>query len=349
MATRFARAVWGCPLVLVTAILVSTGCAQRASNCVTRVAADVPRELMKTTHPAYVIEPPDILQIDLISAVPKAPYRVRALDALSFNVANTLPDAPISGPYNVEPNGTVFLGLSYGSVSVAGLTLDEVRVATEKLLAGSLKNPVVNVSLYQARATQQVRGPHLVRPDGTIGLGSYGQVPVVGLTLPLAKLAIESHLKEYFQDPEVSIDVVGFNSKVYYVVLDYGGAGQQIVTQPATGNETVLDAIGRTGGLPTVADARGIWVARPGAEDQAVQVLPVDWKAVVEGADTRTNYQVLPGDRVFVKAYDIVAVDNKLARIIAPVERLLGVTLLGSSTVNTIRTDPNQFNSGFQR
>ena len=38
------------------------------------------------------------------------------------------------------------------------------------------------------------------------------------------------------------MDVQGFNSKLYYVILDGGGAGQQVVRLPVTGNETVLDA-----------------------------------------------------------------------------------------------------------
>ncbi len=77
--------------------------------------------------------------------------------------------------------------------------------------------------------------------------------------------------------------------------------------------------------------------------------MPIDWRAIVEDGDTRTNYQVLPGDRVLVKAYPTVEADAKLARVIAPMERVLGITLLGSSTVNSIRTDPNRVNNGVNR
>ena len=35
------------------------------------------------------------------------------------------------------------------------------------------------VAIAQSRAMQVIRGEHLVRPDGTVGLGVYGSVPVV--------------------------------------------------------------------------------------------------------------------------------------------------------------------------
>jgi hypothetical protein len=40
-----------------------------------------------------------------------------------------------------------------------------------------------------------------------------------------------------------------------------------------------------------------------------------------------------------VKAYPLVETDVTMARVISPIERLFGITLLGSSTVNSIRTN----------
>ena len=42
-------------------------------------------------------------------------------------------------------------------------------------------------------------------------------------------------------------------------------------------------------------------------------------------------------DRVFVKAYPMIALDTAMARVLAPVERVLGVTLLGTGAVRTIK------------
>src|SRR5438270_577635 len=81
--------------------------------------------------------------------------------------------------------------------------------------------------LAEYRGQQQVRGEHLVRPDGTVGLGTYGEVHLAGFTLLEAKAAIEAHLSQFIQKPEISLDVAGYNSKVYFVVFDQGGFGMQ--------------------------------------------------------------------------------------------------------------------------
>src|SRR5262249_52011406 len=96
----------------------------------------------------------------------------------------------------------------------------------------------------------------------------------------------------------------------------------------------------------TVASKSRIWLARPSpAQADKVQILPVDWKALTRSAATTTNYQVLPGDRIFVEAKPLVALDTFLARLFSPVERVFGVTLLGSAVYRSIAT-PIQRNGG---
>jgi hypothetical protein len=51
----------------------------------------------------------------------------------------------------------------------------------------------------------------------------------------------------------------------------------------------------------------------------------------------------MPGDRIYVKAQRLVTIDRTLARIFSPVERIFGITLLGSSTVNQISGRGNGF------
>jgi polysaccharide export outer membrane protein len=237
----------------------------------------------------------------------------------------------------VDPDGSVTLGFSYGSVYVADMTLDEVRQALTRHLATILREPAVSVSIAQVRGMQQIRGEHLVQPDGTITLGSYGSLNVTGLTLPQAKYAIEQFLAQYLLRPEISLTVTGYNSKVYYVVLDLAGLGQEVIRLPVTGNETVLDAIAQLNGLPPSCSKKRIWVSRPSPEENnCEQVLPVDWHAITQGGATATNYQLLPGDRVFVQADALVQVDNTVTKVLRPVGRVLGITLLGAQTVNTI-------------
>jgi polysaccharide biosynthesis/export protein len=314
----------------------------------------LPAELDKVSLPEYIIEPPDILVINTVRGTPlplqrPEAYELEPGDVLRIEVDETLPGEPISGLYQVDPTGFVTLGRPYGSVRVAGMTLTQARAAVTAQLKRAIKAEFkLTMALEQTVNLQQVvQGEHLVRPDGTIGLGVYGDVYLAGLNRTQARAKIESHLAQFLLRPQISLDVIGYNSKVYYVIYDGGGYGQQVYRLPVTGNETVLDAIGQLNGLPPVSSKKKIWVARPApAELGCDQVLPVDWMAITEGGSTATNYQVLPGDRIFVKADCLIAADNWLAKFLSPIERGFGVTLLGATTVNTIRNGNNFGNNG---
>ena len=105
---------------------------------------------------------------------------------------------------------------------------------------------------------------------------------------------------------------------------------------PSTGNETVLDAISQINGLPAVASKERIWVARPAPAGKCLyQNLPVDWKGITRSGDTTTNYQVMPGDRIYVMAQPLITADTMIGRAISPLERIFGFALLSNSTVTT--------------
>ncbi len=176
--------------------------------------------------------------------------------------------------------------------------------------------------------------PLLVRPDGTIDMGLYGIVRVAGLTLDDIKTRIAEHLQNTFglKNPTVAVDVYAYNSKFFYVLSDGAGFGESGVRQPFTGNETVLDAITNIGGLPPVSHKCKIWVARPGCG-----VMPVNWIAVTQCADMSTNYQLLPGDRIYIDSDPLLKFDSMVAKIINPWERIFGFTLLGAETVKRLQ------------
>lgn len=68
----------------------------------------VPSELSKIPLPAYVVEPPDVLLIQLLKPAEGQPATI------------------VDGPHLVRPDGTVNLGV-LGSLPVAGLTVDQIR------------------------------------------------------------------------------------------------------------------------------------------------------------------------------------------------------------------------------
>jgi polysaccharide export outer membrane protein len=226
--------------------------------------ASVPRELDKRPLPAYLIEPPDVLLIEVLAK------------------------------------------------------------------EGLLKND------------QPIRGQHLVRPDGTVGLGIYGSVYLGGLTLEEARDAVAAHLRALpgrnlnVQSRDVNVDVLAYNSKFYYVIADGGGYGEQVYAFPITGSETVLDALGRVNGLPAVADKKKVWVARRGPGPVG-QILPVDWNGIAQHGGTATNYQLCPGDRVYVQSDHWIRTDAWIGKRLSPIDRILGSMLLGGEAVNSVR------------
>jgi len=298
------------------------------------------REKQMVSLPAYTIGPPDVLLINAIRMAPKAPYAIQSLDILQIVVNGTPPDQPISGNYQVEPNGTVNLGPAYGSVKAGGLSIDELNHEISRQLRRVLQAPEISVSLLQSSGQQQVVGEHLVGPDGQVNLGTYGSVYVSGMTLMEAKDAIEEHLSEYLDSPQVAVDVYAYNSKVFYVITEGAGFGDNVVRIPITGNETVLDAISQIGGTTRLSDKNKIHIARPSPGVGCDQILQIDWEAISKGGSTLTNYQLMPGDRVYIAQDRLVAFDSFVSKVTAPFERMFGFTLLGSQTVQNLQRFP---------
>ncbi len=177
-------------------------------------ALQPPREMNKVSLPAYRIEPPDLIQIEMLKLIPLPPYRAEIFDVLQIR-ANALPDQPIDNYFMVEAEGTINFGPTYGSVRVAGMTIDEIRTALNKWLSQWLTNPSATVQLARVYGAQPVSGQYLVGPDGTVNLRQYGVVHVAGMTVTEARIAIQNHLKQFLDSPELAVDVVAYISMVY--------------------------------------------------------------------------------------------------------------------------------------
>jgi polysaccharide export outer membrane protein len=293
-----------------------------------RVAAplpsDLPTELNKVTLPPYRVEPPDILLIEAHRVKPRPDRKIEALDQVVVQAPREGFIESIAGAYVVGADGELYLGTMTGRVSVEGRTLAEAGAAISeqaRVRQRLPKAPPVTVTLALAPAAT---GPHLVRMDGTVNLGVYGEVYVAGLTLAEARQAVEARLRSGQLDAQVTVDVQDSNSKVYYVIFDCDGAGQRVITLPFKGGETVLDAVSRAAqGLLVNCSTHRVWLARPAQEPAGCrQVLPVDWAAITEGAATCTNYEIFPGDRVYVRADHRGSFRNRISCLAEPLGRL---------------------------
>lgn len=343
-------------LMTLLLILAAPGCmslhgrSQDAEAAFLPVPISIPRELQKTTLPDYIIEPGDILQIEVPRIIPRSPYRLGPADGLRIEIVGPDGIVRVDEVVRVELDGTLQLGSPYddpneetdpelridGPANVSGLDMNEARRLVTQHVTKTLESPIVRVSLQEFAAQQEITGQHLVSQDGSVTLGAYGRVRVTGLTIDEARSAVNQQLAQHLQTPNASVDVFAYNSKTYYIILQGAGLGDRIAEFPITGNETVLDALANVEGLSSTSSDE-VWIARPGRNIfDGPQVLPVNYCAITQLADTATNYQLMPGDRVFVSEDSLIAIDTQLGKIISPIERIFGVVLLGTDTVSRL-------------
>jgi polysaccharide export outer membrane protein len=136
-------------------------------------------------------------------------------------------------------------------------------------------------------------------PDGTIDLGVYGRPVVAGKTQEAIAAEVQQliNAKEKTKEPvRVTVRILGRNSKVYYVLGEVNAPN----AFPINGRETVLDAIITAGGLTKKASEQNIVLSRPTPPDGCRMVYPVCYTNIVQLGDTSTNYQLHPGDRIYV-------------------------------------------------
>lgn len=304
-----------------------------------------PRELSMVSLPAYRIQPPDVLKIDVAKVVARPSYRISPMDVLEIKGAGVLPDMPIDRYYDVESDGTVNLGPAYGTFIVAGLTVEEAAVQIKRALQLFIKAPMISVKVSRTAIAAQIPNEYYrVQPDGMINFGQYGMVYMSGKTVSEAMEAVKTHLGQYFDAPMVNVEIAEYNSQSYYVVFEGLVSTQNMSRFPITGNETVLDAMSRVSNASN-SWRKTVWVARPAPGGSGCeQILPVDLNAITHGGRTDTNYQILPGDRIYVVDDSVVAANRAIGVLGSPIKIVLGIASLGASTVQSAEVTGRDYN-----
>jgi polysaccharide export outer membrane protein len=138
-----------------------------------------------------------------------------------------------------------------------------------------------------------------VMPDGTIDLSEYGRLVVAGLTVEEIEQLVLTTVRTAENDQTINpinVRLSVAESAVYYVLGEVNSPG----AYPIIGHETVLDALMAAGGLSDSASERNIILSRPTPPPSCRVVLPICYDHIVQLGDTTTNYQVQPGDRIYV-------------------------------------------------
>ena len=151
-------------------------------------------------------------------------------------------------------------------------------------------------------STVRLPNDQVVQPDGSIDLGKYGRLFVAGRPITEIETAIQQAVRlsektKNNTDPGfIDVRLVSRTSKNYYVLGEVNTPG----SFPVIGRETVLDAIIAAGGVTDRASLENVALSRPSRPGYPRTVMPVCYPAIVQLGDTTTNYQMRPGDRIFV-------------------------------------------------
>ena len=168
-----------------------------------------------------------------------------------------------------------------GKTLAAPATVDDYRLgAGDKLRIEVYKDPQLSQSLQ-------------VRPDGKITIPLIGDLEASGRTPLELRDIVTRQLKEYMNNPVVTVIVTEASGAVAYVTGEVSHPGS---INMQGGRVSVLQAIALAGGVKDFADTKNILVLRPSST--GVQKIRFDYKEAIHGGGTQIYLR--PGDTVVV-------------------------------------------------
>lgn len=193
--------------------------------------------------------------------------------------------------------------------SQSGVALGLPRELSKTVLPAYIVEPgdVLLVTPAELDSPVRLPGDQTVLPDGTIDLGRFGRPVVAGKAIPQIETEVQQLISAKLKKDEqesgtVGVRLVNRAGKVYYVLGEVNAPG----SFPLAGRETVLDGIVAAGGLTRQASRRNILLSRPTAPDGCRVVLAVCYNDIVQLGDTSTNYQLQPGDRIYIPSQSML-------------------------------------------
>ena len=142
-----------------------------------------------------------------------------------------------------------------------------------------------------------------IHPDGFVTLPLLGDLKAGGLSLPEIRAAVEAKASERLNNPEITVDLKGFDAPHYIVGGEVGSPGRFFITDRVT----ALRAIQMAGGFKTSAKASEVLLIRP-IDDVDAQTKVINLKKVVDKKQLSEDVELHPGDLLIVPK-------NRLAKI----------------------------------
>jgi polysaccharide export outer membrane protein len=175
--------------------------------------------------------------------------------------------------------------------------------------------PPDTITIYSKRVTEISGHTETIRPDGRITLPLLGSYFVAGKTPEQVSSELQQLAAQYYEDADVSLRVVGFNSKRIFVFGEVGRPG----AYSYNGANTVLQTLAMA--QPSrLADPTHIHVLRPNAKGEMVKRMTIDLDKMVKQGDTALDAVLNEGDILYVPANGFAAVGLALQQVLLPIQ-----------------------------
>jgi polysaccharide export outer membrane protein len=242
-----------------------------------------------------------LLQSKELATAPLSVYVVEIGDSILIEPVKFDTTIRLPGDQIVQPDGMVSLG-QFGRLLVANKTIEQIESEAQQVI--DLQTRQEMQTKFDEERREQIRQRRL--QEAKEAEEEAQELPTEGesdLEFPLENpddseemFLFERRVAEAIKQNKISARLVSWDSKKIYVLGEVNSPG----FFPFIGNENVLDGIIEAGGLTSRANHHEIIVARPTTCGGCREVMKVCYDQIVQLGDSSTNYQLRPGDRIFV-------------------------------------------------
>lgn len=178
-------------------------------------------------------------------------------------------------------------------------------------------NDIVEVTVMRH---PEVSGQFPINSEGKIQYNFVGDIMISGLTKEDAAKTLADRLSEYIISPEVSVKIVGYNSKVIYVFGEVGAPGKVFMRGDTI---TIREALVQSGLPQLTGILKQSWLITP-SEAGKVDKKSVNVYALMFEGDLRQNFTMKPGDVLYVPPTTMTKVLRAVTPITAPIGNVAG-------------------------
>ncbi len=171
------------------------------------------------------------------------------------------------------------------------------------------------IAIYSKRVRELNGHTEALRTDGRISLPLLGSVMIAGKTPEEASAELAIMARDFYEDADISLRVVGYESKRIFVWGHVGAPGPY----PYNGRNTVYRTLSQA--QPTyLADFGRVEVLRPNRDGALVKRMTIDLNQMIEDGNLEHDAMLEENDVIYVPANPLAAVGLALQQVLLPIQ-----------------------------